>query len=145
MSSHKLTMPCDKVKTESADPIKGPVGKHILILNGLAGGMLFLDSTQDACKEECSKAQLSSAKKDVVAELARYIFEKDPLVGAEVFQSKRSTYVGATSHQLASHKTKYTKHLRSLGQTGAGLPVDIMELETMQYKSVLDKIRKEFL
>ncbi|KAG9312467.1 hypothetical protein JVU11DRAFT_6852 [Chiua virens] len=98
---------------------------------------LFSDSTQDARKEGRSKTQLSTTRKDVIAKLAEYIFKDDPHVGAEAFRSKKSTYVAATGL-----KTKYTGHLRSLGQTGAGL--DIKELESMQYKSILDKIQTEF-
>ena len=59
---------------------------------------LFSDSTQDAREEGRTKAQLSSGKKNLYFELAKYIFEDEPEV-AEEWKVKSQPFVAATQRR----------------------------------------------
>ncbi|KAH0833465.1 hypothetical protein J3R83DRAFT_12585 [Lanmaoa asiatica] len=98
---------------------------------------LFSDSTQDACQEGRPRTQLTSAKKELFAELAKYIFvEKEQVLSLEEWGTQKAqAYVMATQRRHQILKNKYTECLKSLGETGAGLMVK--DLQGSQYKNML--------
>ena len=109
---------------------------------------LFSDSTADAAREGCTKAQAKEGKLFQYGVLAKHIFENDA-IQAEGYQEKLGRYVTSVETRLWRYtglwtlnvmrrwhdfpsisrlKEEYRNHLQTLGVTGAGLaPEDVTD------------------
>ncbi|KAG6379442.1 hypothetical protein JVT61DRAFT_11918 [Boletus reticuloceps] len=103
---------------------------------------LFSDSTQDAREEGRTRVQLNTAKKNTYQELAQYVFENDAELGAE-WLAKPQAFVSATQRRHTTLRTRYNEQVKCLGQTGAGLTLDDLQIAD-RTKGLVGEIMKDF-